>query len=185
MFKNFAGNIFYGIHANAHASVCMCVVRRVHGNALSFHADGHQILWWNNPPIEGTSLLRQHLFIPSHCLVSAQVCLLLPSYLQSCLEQNHKSGFESIFLVRVFSEESFCLLMGCVLSKVQFVGHLQACKGIIFAYMWLFFSLKQCWTGQVLLVKVHPPLLRIISQRDRDTGVASCQNQRPAEELSR
>lgn len=44
MFKNFAGNIFNSIHANTHASVYMCVVSCVNGNALSFQADGHQIL---------------------------------------------------------------------------------------------------------------------------------------------
>lgn len=72
--------------------------------------------------------------------------------------------------------------MGCVL---QLLGHLQACNEIIFEYMWFFFSLIQHWIGQVLLVKVHPPLLCIILQCDRDTAVASCKDQGPAEESSR
>lgn len=37
--------------------VYICVVRHVHGNALSFHADGHQILRWNNPSVEDEALL--------------------------------------------------------------------------------------------------------------------------------
>lgn len=92
------------------------------------------------------------------------------------------ASFHSIFsaLRTIF----LSLKMGCVLSTVQFVGRLQACKGIIFEYLWFFFSLKQRWTGQVLLVEVHPPLLCVILQSDKDTGVASCQNQGPAEELS-
>lgn len=75
--------------------------------------------------------------------------------------------------------------MCCVLSKVWLVGRLQACKEIIFEYTWFFFSLKQHCTGQVLLVEVYPPLLSIILQYDRDTGVVCCQTQGPAEELSR
>lgn len=76
MFKNFAGNIFNGIHANAHASVYMGVV----GVCTGMHSVSMQMGIKFCGGITHAVKLRQYFFIP-YCLVSAQVCLLLLSYL--------------------------------------------------------------------------------------------------------
>lgn len=77
MFKNFAGNIFNGIHADAHASVYMRVV----GVCTGMHSVSMQMGIKFYGGITHAVKLRKYFFIPSPCLVSAKVYLLLLSYL--------------------------------------------------------------------------------------------------------
>lgn len=70
---NFAGNIFYNTHANMHASVYMCSQACAWECAVSTQT-GIKFCGETTHPLK----MKHYFFIPSHCLVPAQDCPLLP-----------------------------------------------------------------------------------------------------------